>query len=94
MIWWRSIPLIGLVPGAPGEAGIAALLRSGWRRPGWKSLSEVLPGRPNVVGIAHSTGGGRTLLLNGMDTVAWPMANPFTSRIADGRLFGRSARTT
>ncbi|MCA9867386.1 MAG: ArgE/DapE family deacylase [Anaerolineae bacterium] len=83
-----------LVPGAPGEAGIAAFIAEWLEAAGLEvTIEEVLPGRPNVVGIAHGTGGGRTLLLNGhMDTVGVAgMANPFASRIADGRLFGRGA---
>lgn len=33
-------------------------------------VDEVRPGRPNVIGLARGTGGGRTLMLNGhTDTV-------------------------
>ncbi len=83
-----------LVPGAPGEAAIAVFI-AGWLEAAGLEITidEVMPGRPNVVGIARGTGGGRTLLLNGhVDTVGVAgMSAPFTPRIADGRLFGRGA---
>ncbi len=60
-----------LVPGAPGEAEIAHYIAGWLERAGLEvQLLEPVPGRPNVVGIAKGTGGGKTLLLNGhMDTV-------------------------
>lgn len=56
-------------------------------------VHEVMPGRPNVVAIAHGTGGGKTLMFNGhLDTVGLNgMQNPHTPVIRDGRLFGRGA---
>ena len=60
-----------LVPGAPGEGEIARFIAGWLERAGLEvRVEEVRPGRPNVVGIARGTGGGRALLLNGhMDTV-------------------------
>ncbi len=51
------------------------------------------PGRPNVVGIAHGAGGGRSLLLNGhIDTVGVAgMSQPFRPRVEGGKLYGRGA---
>lgn len=83
-----------LVPGAPGEAAIAAFIAGWLEAAGLEvTIEEVMPGRPNVVGIARGTGGGRTLLLNGhMDTVGVAgMTDPFSARMKDGRLYGRGA---
>jgi acetylornithine deacetylase len=81
-----------LVPGGAGEAEIAAFV-SGWLgRAGLDSeVTEVAPGRANVVARIPGTGGGRSLLLNAhMDVVGVDgMDDPFLPRIADGRLYGR-----
>ena len=83
-----------LVPGSPGEAEIAYYIAD------WLKLNDVdvqlvesVSGRPNVVGIAPGTGGGKTLLLNGhMDTVGIAgMPEAHQPRIKDGRLYGRGA---
>ena len=60
-----------LVSGSPGEAEIAQYIADWLRRADLElELIESVSGRPNVVGIARGTGGGKTLLLNGhMDTV-------------------------
>lgn len=83
-----------LVTGAAGEGEIARFIAGWLEQAGLEvHMEEVRPGRPNVVGIARGAGGGRTLLLNGhVDTVGVAgMSAPFTSRIADGLLFGRGA---
>ena len=83
-----------LVPGAPGEGEIARFIAGWLERAGLEvRVEEVRPGRPNVVGIARGTGGGRALLLNGhMDTVGVTgMAEPFKPRLIEGRLYGRGA---
>lgn len=83
-----------LVPDAPGEAEIAAYIARWLESAGLEvHVEEPVPGRPNVIGIARGTGGGKTLLLNGhVDTVGVTgMAAPFSPRIEDGRLFGRGA---
>ena len=83
-----------LVPGAAGEGEIARFI-AGWLGAAGLEvhLEEVLPGRPNVIGIARGTGGGRSLLLNGhIDVVGVAgMDAPFAPRVADGRLYGRGA---
>lgn len=83
-----------LVPGAPGEAGIAAYIADWMNSAGLEvRVEEPVPGRPNVVGIARGTGGGKALMLNGhIDTVGVSgMTDPFRPRIEDGRLYGRGA---
>ena len=85
-----------LVPGSPGEAEIARYIADWLERAGLEvELIGSVSGRPNVVGIARGTGGGKTLLLNGhMDTVGvagMPDAHqPRVDREA-GRLYGRGA---
>lgn len=85
-----------LVPGSPGEAEIAGYIARWLERAGLEvQLVESASGRPNVVGIAPGTGGGKTLLLNGhMDTVGVAgMPDAHQPRIdrAAGRLYGRGA---
>ena len=83
-----------LVPGAAGEAAIAAFIADWLRAAGLEvRVEEVQPGRPNVIGIARGSGGGRSLLLNGhIDTVGVTgMSAPFIPRVRDGRLYGRGA---
>jgi acetylornithine deacetylase len=82
------------VPGAAGEGEIARYVAGWLERAGLDvSLEEVTPGRPNVVGVARGTGGGRSLLLCAhMDTVGTAgMERPFEARIEGGRLYGRGA---
>jgi acetylornithine deacetylase len=85
-----------LVPGSPGEREIAHYI-AGWleRADLEVELVESVSGRPNVVGIARGTGGGKTLLLNGhMDTVGVAgMPDGHQPRIdrAAGRLYGRGS---
>jgi acetylornithine deacetylase len=83
-----------LVPGSPGEREIAHYIAD------WLKLNELeveliesVSGRPNVVGIARGTGGGKTLLLNGhMDTVGIAgMPQAHQPVIRDGRLYGRGS---
>jgi acetylornithine deacetylase len=85
-----------LVPGSPGEAEIARYIARWLERAALEvQLVESVTGRPNVVGIARGTGGGKTLLLNGhMDTVGVAgMTNGHQPRIdrEAGRLYGRGA---
>jgi acetylornithine deacetylase/succinyl-diaminopimelate desuccinylase family protein len=83
-----------LVLGSPGEAEIAHYIAD------WLKLNDLeveliesASGRPNVVGIARGTGGGKTLLLNGhMDTVGVAgMPDAHQPVIKDGRLYGRGS---
>jgi acetylornithine deacetylase len=83
-----------LVPGSPGEEEIAHYIADWLKLAGLEvELSESVMGRPNVVGIARGTGGGKTLLFNGhMDTVGVTgMTAGHQPRVDGGRLYGRGA---
>lgn len=83
-----------LIPDAPGEANIADYIARWMMAAGLEVIVEdALPGRPNVIGIARGSGGGRVLLLNGhVDTVGVTgMDKPFQSRVEGGRMYGRGA---
>ncbi len=83
-----------LVPSSPGEGEIAHYIAD------WLKLNDLdvelvesVSGRPNVIGIARGTGGGKTLLLNGhMDTVGVAgMLEAHQPVIRSGRLYGRGS---
>ena len=83
-----------LVPGAAGEAEIAAYVAAWLGDRGLEvTVIDDPPGRPSVVGIARGTGGGAALMLNGhIDTVGVAgMAAPHEPEVRDGRLYGRGA---
>jgi acetylornithine deacetylase len=83
-----------LVPGGAGEAAIAGFVASWLEGAGLEvSIEDAAPGRPNVIGTARGSGGGRTLLLNAhTDTVGVTgMDRPHEPRVKDGCLFGRGA---
>ena len=83
-----------LVPGAPGEAQAADCLAACLRETGIDvATTDVVAGRPNVVGVLEGAQPGPTLLLCGhLDTVgADGMDDPFVPVERDGRLFGRGA---
>jgi acetylornithine deacetylase len=83
-----------LVPGGAGEGEVARFV-AGWLEAAGLEvrLDEARPGRPNVIGVARGSGGGKALMLNGhMDTVGVAgMADPLRPRVADGRMYGRGA---
>ncbi|HZO75556.1 MAG TPA: ArgE/DapE family deacylase [Ktedonobacteraceae bacterium] len=83
-----------LVPGGTGEGEIARFV-AGWLEDAGLEvqIDEVLPGRPNVIGVARGLGGGHSLLLNAhMDTVGVDgMERPHEPYIVDNRLYGRGA---
>ena len=87
-----------LVPGAAGEAKIAAWCSEWLRAQGFEVIVlERTPGRPSVVGTKRGTGGGRSLMLNAhLDTVgvATYTGNPFSGDLVDGRVYGRGAVDT
>jgi acetylornithine deacetylase len=83
-----------LVPGGAGEGAIAHAIAAELRALGAAvEVTEVAPGRPNVVGVLEGRRPGRSLLLCGhIDTVGVAgMAAPFAPFIEDGRLYGRGA---
>jgi acetylornithine deacetylase len=83
-----------LVPGAVGEAGIAAFIARWLESAGLEvHLHESAPNRPNVVAIARGHGRGKTLLLNGhMDTVGvGGMQRAHQPEVRAGSLYGRGA---
>jgi acetylornithine deacetylase len=83
-----------LVAGAPGEVEIARFVAEWLRAASFEvDVEEAAPGRPNVIGTAPGSGGGRTLMLNAhMDTVGvGGVERPFEPRVEDGRLYGRGA---
>lgn len=83
-----------LVPGSPGEREIALYIADWLKMAGLEvELPESITGRPDVVGIARGTGGGKTLLLNGhLDTVGVAgMPDGHQPHIDSGRLYGRGA---
>jgi acetylornithine deacetylase len=83
-----------LVPGGAGEGKIARFIADWFLQAGLEvKCEEAAPGRPNVIGIARGTGGGRSLLLNAhMDTVGVVgMQRPHDAYIQDNRLYGRGA---
>lgn len=63
-------------------------------------LEEVLPGRPNVIGILDSGRPGKTLLFEGHtdvvtegDKASWTY-DPFGAQIVDGKMYGRGTNDT
>ena len=92
-----AIPSVNpsLVEGGAGEGAIAGAIATWMRRQGFDvDVHEVLPGRPNVVGIVDSGRPGPTVMFCGhSDTVGTDgMEAPFDPVIVDGRLFGRGAQ--
>lgn len=84
-----------LTPGSPGEAAIGAYLTRAMGELGLEvTLHELGAGRVNVVGRRPGSGSGKSLMWNGhMDTVGVAgMAEPFSGRIQDGRLYGRGSQ--
>ncbi|WP_230312922.1 M20 family metallopeptidase [Nakamurella alba] len=65
---------------------------------GWQvTISEVAPGRPNVVGVVHGRGPGRTLMFEGHTDVVtegdpdgWSF-DPYSGDVVDGKLLGRGS---
>lgn len=83
-----------LVVGGAGEGEIASFIARWLERAGLEVvIDEPKAGRPNVVGIARGTGGGRSLMLNAhMDTVGVAgMERPHEPFIEGNRLYGRGA---
>jgi acetylornithine deacetylase len=83
-----------LVADGAGEHEIARYIAAWADRHGLEAhLVEPIAGRPSVVVVTRGTGGGASLLLNGhIDTVGVSgMADPFSARIENDKLYGRGA---
>lgn len=83
-----------LDPTGGGEGVVARAIAEWCERAGLEvAVEDAAPGRPNVVATARGSGGGRTLMLNGhVDTVGVAgMAEPYSGRIEDDRLYGRGS---
>jgi acetylornithine deacetylase/succinyl-diaminopimelate desuccinylase-like protein len=81
-----------LVPGGGGEREIARFTAA-WCEEQGLEVEVVGDERPSVIAWKRGTGGGRSLLLNGhLDTVGVAgMDDPFSARVAGGRLHGRGS---
>jgi acetylornithine deacetylase len=87
-----------LAPGGRGEAELAQFAAGWMEARGLETRLEATadPQRPNVIGIARGSGGGRSLLLNAhLDTVGVVgMEHPHDPEVRAGRLYGRGAQDT
>jgi len=84
-----------LVPGAPGEAEAADVARRAMVAAGLDVvLQDAAPGRPNVIGVLEGRAPGPSMMFCGhLDTVGVEgMTDPFSPRVADGRLFARGSQ--
>lgn len=84
-----------LVPGGAGEAAIADRVMTALRAAGLDvEVTDVAPGRRNVVGVLQARRSGRSLMFCGhLDTVGVEgMTEPFNPVMRDGRLYGRGAQ--
>jgi acetylornithine deacetylase len=84
-----------LVAGAPGEAVAADVVRTAMAKAGMDVvMQEAAPGRANVIGVLDGRRPGPSVMFCGhIDTVGVEgMRDPFTPRVADGRLYGRGSQ--
>ena len=84
----------GLDENGPGEYEIGMYIAERLQEMGVEPIiDELSAGRLNVTGMIKGDGTGRSLMLNAhMDTVGVKgMAEPFSGRIEDGKLYGRGA---
>lgn len=84
-----------LVAGGRGEEQVARRIAEELSGIGLEvHVTEVAPGRPNVVGVIEGRAPGRSLMFCGhTDTVGVTgMQRPFDADIRDGRLYGRGSQ--
>jgi len=84
-----------LASGARGEGAVARRIARELESLGVRvDVTDIAPGRPNVVGVLEGRAAGRSLMFCGhTDTVGVSgMPQPFTPDIRDGRLYGRGAQ--
>ena len=84
-----------LVPGGAGEGAIGDRVAIALRSAGLDvEVTDVAPGRRNVVGVLQARRPGRSLMLCGhLDTVGVEgMNEPFNPVLRNGRLYGRGAQ--
>ncbi|MFC2028817.1 ArgE/DapE family deacylase [Chloroflexota bacterium] len=82
-----------------GETKVNAYLKPVMESFGLQTdMWEEEPGRANLVGVCKGSGGGKSLIFNGhVDTVApgpldlWDVAEPYSGKVIDGRIYGRGA---
>lgn len=80
--------------GGAGEKEIGQYIAGEMSRMGISvEIDEPEPGRLNVTGTLHGSGGGKSLMLNAhTDTVGVAgMKDPFSGAVKDGKLYGRGA---
>jgi acetylornithine deacetylase len=84
-----------LVAGGVGEREIADAVAVEMRAVGMDvEITEVAPGRPNVVGVLEGKRKGKSLMFCGhIDTVGVEgMKSPFDPKIQDGKIYGRGSQ--
>jgi acetylornithine deacetylase/succinyl-diaminopimelate desuccinylase-like protein len=84
-----------VVEGGAGELALARFVAEWCERARLETtLTDLAPGRANVIAVARGSSGGRSLMLNAhMDTVGVAgMSDPFEPRLENGRLYGRGAQ--
>lgn len=84
--------------GVPGEGRLAEAVARWFQSLGGEvQQEEVIPGRPNIYGLWRNSHSDRWLAVDiHMDTVSVEQmsGDPFSGRIADGRVYGRGAVDT
>lgn len=83
-----------LVPGSAGEKEVANRVAEKMRGIGMDvEVTEVAPGRPNVVGVLEGRGPGKSLMFCGHTDIVGVegMSLPFDPIERDGRIYGRGS---
>ena len=95
----RSVHDPGSAASRSGEARVAALVADRMRDFGWQpEVSEVAPGRPNVIATIDGGGGpgpvlafeGHTDVVTEGDRAEWSV-DPYAAEVRGGRVYGRGA---